>query len=235
MLLLRISGVKLVTFLVAFTLILLASSLPQAFATITLAYDNGNWDGVGGSAYQFSGVLFSLPSGVTSAKLRFIRWSQNGSPSLASTLLIYVTQADHVTELSGSPISVSAWGSPTTGCPPGPYPVGWGGCYGVDVTSYNFIVTGNFFVIYQTPTTGASSSLEADTGPSSGHSWAGSTLASMTPFSCPSCSSAFANFLIRVDIDPISTIIPEYPIGLPLLAIFMVIAYGLIRRKTIVK
>jgi ABC-type spermidine/putrescine transport system permease subunit II len=27
-------------------------------------------------------------------------------------------------------------------------------------------------------------------------------------------------------------IVPEYPIGLPLLAIFMIIAYGLIKRRT---
>jgi hypothetical protein len=36
-------------------------------------------------------------------------------------------------------------------------------------------------------------------------------------------------------ISPASPVIPEYPLGLPLLAIFMLIGYGLIRRRTVTK
>ena len=39
--------------------------------------------------------------------------------------------------------------------------------------------------------------------------------------------------MVGADLQPI--IIPEYPLGLPLLAIFMVISYGLIRRRTSTK
>jgi hypothetical protein len=45
------------------------------------------------------------------------------------------------------------------------------------------------------------------------------------------------SFGVFADCDPftVSTVIPEYPFGLAVLAAFMVIAYGVIRRKTIVK
>jgi hypothetical protein len=40
--------------------------------------------------------------------------------------------------------------------------------------------------------------------------------------------------MIRAEVEN-TTVIPEYPLGLPILAIFMVIGYGLIRRRTSTK
>jgi hypothetical protein len=41
--------------------------------------------------------------------------------------------------------------------------------------------------------------------------------------------------LIAVPLTPAGPPIPEYPLGLPILSIFMIVGYGLIRRKTITK
>lgn len=216
----RISGVKPVTFLVAFTLILLASSIPQAFATTTLAYDNGIWDNLGGNANPYAGVKFSLPTGVSSALLRYVRWTRSYP---VYPLEIHITGPDHVTELSGSPIILNG-PSPDpagTGCP-----VGWPSCNGLDLTSYGFVVTGDFFVIFHSS---GNALLETDTGVFAGRLFVGSSLATLA------VSGYFPhNALLRVDVDPTGAI-PEYPIGLPILAIFMILAYALIRRKTITK
>jgi hypothetical protein len=41
--------------------------------------------------------------------------------------------------------------------------------------------------------------------------------------------------LVSVDLQPLAAPIPEYPLGLLILAMFMVVGYGLIRRKTVTK
>ncbi len=162
--------------------------------------------------------MFSLPSGASSAKLRFIRWTFG---EIATPLEIHITQADHITELAGSPIMLPSDPS-ATGCPPG-----WGAtCFGLDVTSFNFVVTGDFFVIIQQS---PASVLSRDNGACTGRSYEGSSLAGLSANSL----SGHCNELLRVDVDPTSTPIPEYPIGLTILAIFMVIGYGLIKRRTI--
>jgi hypothetical protein len=208
--------------IVAVLTVILALSLTQnAFAVTELSYDDGIWNGVGGSGWSLSGVRFSLPGGVSSAKLTFIRWGQAGGGEL-STLVIHVTLADHVTELPGSPISLSAWGSPTTGCP-----ALWLNCYGLDVTSYNFIVTGDFFVIYAIDSS-STSAVKKDAA-DSGHSFFGDTLADLTH------PDSYGDYLIRVDIEPIAPKV-QAPVGgvvepvntlaiaAPYLALFGVIA-----------
>lgn len=47
-----------------------------------------------------------------------------------------------------------------------------------------------------------------------------------------SASDLTASFTSLCDPLTVSTVIPEYPFGLPLLAIFMIIGYGLVRRRT---
>ena len=156
-------------------LLLLALVLPSnvwqaadAQATVTLAYDNGTWDTLGGDPLILPGVKFSLPSGVSSARLASVRWVRFND---ALPLTIHVTGPDHVTELSGSPITLTAPGSDpaATGCP-----AGWPQCSGLDLTSYGFVVTGDFFVIFSL------GNLDKDTGPGSGRSYDGSSFAVLT-------------------------------------------------------
>lgn len=48
-------------------------------------------------------------------------------------------------------------------------------------------------------------------------------------------ASASTHFTLIVDPAPAPPAIPEYPLGLPILAIFMLVSYGLIRRRTSAK
>lgn len=169
--------------------VLALSAAQNAFATVQLYYDNGTNGGASMGA-PYAGVLFSLPSGVFSAHLTYVRWHGNAPGSRT----IYITRQDGVTQLSGSPIVLSS--DPAgTGCP-----AGWGACYGLDVTSFGIVVTGEFFVIMSN-----GQQLQYDTGPSvPGHSFYCDTLG-------PFVNSPDGNFLIRVDIDPI--VAPVGPVG----------------------
>jgi hypothetical protein len=165
------------------TVVLALSSAQNAFATMGLAYDNGIW-GTAYNGYTYAGVRFSLPDGASSARLKYVRWSDY-YPSPALT--IHITGPDHVTELSGSPIAQPGGDPAGTGCP-----AGWPACYGLDLTSYNIVVTGDFFVILQK--TGGGIELDSSVS-SSGRSFAGTSLATLT-------TPSNLNLLIRVDVDP---------------------------------
>ena len=173
--------------MVAVLAVVLALSAAQnAFAAVQLYYDNGTESA--GSIVDYGGVLFSLPSGVSSARLVYVRWSVGPN---ALPLTIYATKPDHVTQLSGSPIVLPGSGPMPagTGCP-----AGWTHCYGLDVSSYGIIVTGDFFVILYK----AGNVPEYDTGPLvlPVRSFYGDSLGGLV-------NSPDGNFLIRVDIDPI--------------------------------
>ena len=165
--------------------VLVLSSMQNAFAVTELAYDNGTT--VAGIGVLLGGVLFSLPSGAVSAELLYVRWTAG---STALPLTIHITGPDHVTELPGSPIVLPGPGAfPIgTGCP-----VGWNDCRGYDLTSLNIVVTGDFYIILDR---NPSCSPKSDNGvPLSGRSFFGTSLADLT-------NSLDGNFAIRVDIDP---------------------------------
>lgn len=172
--------------------VLALSSAQNAFATVTLAYDNGTVQSFNGNEY--AGVRFSLPSGVFSARLRYVRWSSYDS---SLPLWIHITGPDHVTELSGSPIALGS--DPAgTGCPSG-----WLTCSGLDLTSNGIVVTGDFHVIIYRPAAVGGSLVRDDNGaPWSGRSFGGTSLATLT-------TPTYLNLFIRVDIDPI----PIAPVG----------------------
>ncbi|MGP8069200.1 MAG: hypothetical protein ACLP5V_04870 [Candidatus Bathyarchaeia archaeon] len=208
----RISGVKPGTILVATILILLVSFLPQAFASVTLAYDDGNaafvtYPGTPGVC----GVRFSLPSGVTSARLLTVEYQVVRAPW---TVIIHITQADHVTEFAGSPISTASSS-------------GTGTFNTLDVSGLGIVVSGDFFVIVDLYfTTSPFNNCVYDNVANVGRSLEGATLSTMT-------FAPAGNFLIRIVIDPLTfSTIPEYPVGLTVLGLFMVLAYSIIRRRT---
>jgi hypothetical protein len=175
--------------------VLALSSAQNAFATVQLYYDNGTSN----AAYlaPYGGVRFSLPSGVSSARLTYIRWSFFASVTLPLT--IYVTGPDHKTQLSGSPVVLSGSGNMPagTGCP-----AGWTTCHGLDVSSYGIIVTGDFFVITYKDTIGTpyTPEYDTDTTPKTPRSFYGDSLDLLVN------SPDTYNFLIRVDIDPIAPV-----------------------------
>jgi len=174
--------------------VLALSSAQDAFATVTLAYDNGIWNTYGGDGHDYAGVRFSVPDDASPALLRYVRWAR----SFDYPLEIHITGPDHVTELSGSPIILAGPTEPAgTGCP-----AGWQWCGGLDLTSQGWVVTGDFFVIFYRP---GGSTLYEDTGvPLSGRLFVGWSLATLA------VSTYEANGLIRVDIDPNA---PAAPVG----------------------
>ena len=183
-------------------IVLALSSAQNAFATVELAYDNGVF--FQSIAFTLGGILFSLPTGVSSAHLRYVRFVLIRAPTPTFPLTIHITRPDHVTELSGSSITFSGVGALPTGigCP-----AGWTACYGFDVTSYGIVVTDDFFVILDTAVTMAEPTTDnAITGPPS-RSYIGfaPNLAGMT------WVTGNMNILLRVDIDPI--VAPAGPVG----------------------
>ncbi len=179
---------------VVLAVVLALSSAQNAFAATELAYDNGTT--FGGLGTVFGGVLFSLPSGVVSGALRYVRW-QVGAGIIPFT--IHITGPDHVTELPGSPIIL-----PGPGLPPGiGCPVGWTACYGYDLTSLNIVVTGDFYIILECP---ACSPTHDNGVPLSGRSFWGASLLGLT-------TALGFNFLIRVDIDPTYPSTTGAPVG----------------------
>ena len=179
--------------------VLALSTAQNAFATVTLAYDNGI-PGVLGLGGTYWGVKFSLPSGVSSALLTYVRWAEN-IPSMPLPLKIIVTKADHVTVI-GSPISLTGPGNNPSGigCPPTWTRVPTAPeCYGLSLTDYGIVVTGDFFVILnKVGTTGSLDNGLVSLPPD--RSFIGDSLPGLVPLFPPDHN----NFLLRVDVDPIS-------------------------------
>ena len=173
----RILSIKPVTFIIAVSLILLAGSLPQSYATpVEISYDNGT--PATGISY-WGGVRFSLPSGVLSAKLLTVEYYWNTFPT---TVRIHITQADHMTEMTGSPIisvvSAIAFNDQ-------------------DVSGLGIVVTGDFFVVLENIGTGGA---VFDNSAPSGRSF----YCMFSPCTLATLTNAISNnFLIRVVVDPI--------------------------------
>ena len=162
--------------------VLALSSAQNAFAVTELAYDDGL--SVSGVVPVYGGVRFSLPTGVTSAKLLYIRF--DWSIDAANQLNIYVTGPGHVTLLTPAILNVAT--GTGVGCPGT-----WvHSCSGYDVSGLGITVTGDFYVIVQ-PLSGNPFVDAAN----SGHSFDGVNLAGLT-------DDSPGDWLIRVDIDPIS-------------------------------
>jgi hypothetical protein len=144
----------------------------EARASIELAYDDGIHGG--NNLLAFVGVKFSLPSGVSKAQLITVRfgWS-NGDP-----VIVHITAADHVTELT-TPV-------PTTG--------GSGLFTDLDVSSLGIIASGDFYVILEHPA-GTGGNIKTDTQANVGRSFNGLSMAGLTNL------YQFENFMIRAVID----------------------------------
>jgi hypothetical protein len=144
-------------------------------APIELAYDNGN-PNIGVLAL-FSGVKFSLPSGIHSAQILSIRYKTTFTPQ---PITIHITGADHVTELT-API-------PTTPTAPmDEFNV-------LDVSSLNLIVSEDFYVVIE-QAAGIPNTPVLDDQPNVNRSFSGTSLAGL--------NNLFDNNLVlRVIIDP---------------------------------
>jgi hypothetical protein len=155
----------------------------EARASIELAYDNATVGGWVGNI--FSGVRFSLPGGISEAKLLTIRFVV-AVPN--APYKIHITGVDHVTELV--PV-IDVTSSPASAYPAVIFT-------NIDVAALDIVVTGDFFVIVEqinipgyTP--------YFDLTPSVGRSYWGNTLAGLA------LDPGNYNLVIRVVIDPIGT------------------------------
>jgi len=174
--------------------VLALSSAQNAFAVTELAYDDGV--SVSGVLPTYGGVRFSLPTGVTSAKLLYIRF--DWSITATNELNIYVTGPDHVTLLTPAILNVAT--GTGVGCPGT-----WvHSCSGYDVSGLGITVTGDFYVIVQPQAQGTGNPM-ADAA-NSGRSFDGANLAGLT-------NVLTGDWLIRVDIDPITSVAAGAPVG----------------------
>lgn len=157
-------------------------------APTTIQYDSGIT--ANSCSLSFCGVMFSLPSGVTSARLLTVQyaWSTSGG---GATINVHITGSDHVTELSGSPVATTS----TVTYPP---------FNSLDVSGLGIVVAGNFWVVMEKTGTGW---LWGDNSLSGTHSFFGLSLAGLT-------SGVQYNMLLRVVIDPLTyTAVPGVPVG----------------------
>jgi hypothetical protein len=118
---------KLLLFVVLVVIFAVASS-HNVFASTEIAYDDGTGAILAGNS--FSGVRFSLPSGVSRAQIRTVRFAWNAYPD---PLVIHITGPDHVTELT-APISVTTTSAAPT-------------FQDVDVFDRGIVVSGDFYVV----------------------------------------------------------------------------------------
>ena len=125
--------------------------------TLELAYDN-NTPAVNNVNY-FVGVRFSLPPGISQARLTQVKfaWLNPGDP-----VTVHITAADHVTELA-TPISTFA--SPDT----------W---TNLGVSNLGIVVSGDFYVVLER--TGGVGNFRSDGLPNVGRSFTGTSLATLT-------------------------------------------------------
>jgi len=127
---------------------------------VELAYDNGiQADDFHHNCY---GVRFSLPSGVSQARLFTVRFAWTLTGPITGALDIYITGPDHQTLLTPVLHTYAASG-------------GWND---YDVSNLNILVSGDFYVILQD--TGNGGSAPVDGSPSVGRSFTGNTLAGLT-------------------------------------------------------
>ena len=103
----------------------------EARASVELAYDDGSWDTVAGGPNDFLTVRFSLPSGMSSAKLLTAR--------------IY----RHDVDPSSTIVEIHVWGSTpgTDLITPFNYDLAVDNAFNdVDLSGYNVLVSGDFYI-----------------------------------------------------------------------------------------
>jgi len=169
--------------------VLALSSAQNAFAATELAYDDGNL--ADNDNAVFAGVRFSLPTGVTSARLLYVRFAWGGP--VANAVNVIITGPDHQTLVA--PTILLPMSGTGAGCPAG-WLVGGYLCSGVDVSGLGIVVTGDFYVILQRI---VDLPLVTRDDANSGHSFEGGNLAGLTTVS-------LGDWLTRVDIDPIAPV-----------------------------
>jgi len=173
--------------LLLITVVVFANSLrvPEANAVpIELFYDNGFMYAAAG---PFAGVKFSLPAGVSSARILTVRYKYAATGPYA-TLNIHITGPDHVTELT-TPISTLSTVFP--------------GFNDYDVSSLNIVVSGDFYVVLEKTGSG---DIVQDNVANVGRSFMGGSLAGLT-------TPTLYNLVIRAIIDPITPGPPARPVG----------------------
>ena len=144
---------------VAVLAIMLAlSSAQNVFASTELIYD----DGLPANAAIFPNagvsmaVRFSLPAGVSSAKLLTARYNLDLSPTTVNTFTVRILDDDRTTDLT-PPFSAT------------PSAVGW---FDVDLIAKNIIVTRDFYIVLKNVNGMTHPSLFVDTSnPIYGRSW----------------------------------------------------------------
>jgi hypothetical protein len=124
---------KISSFIIAtvLTVALTSSFIPNAFASTELKWDDGGDNGATwNSNGEFLANKFSLPSGWTEARILKARYYMQSQSYLAA-FKVHIFDSDLSTEL--------LLPAPTVN----PTATGW---FDVDLTSYNVIVTGDFYV-----------------------------------------------------------------------------------------
>jgi hypothetical protein len=129
--------VKLILKLLAILLLALAIGLPIQIATMAgtateLAYDDGEPENLsGGSAGSYQAVRFSPPSGWPSVKILSVSYyiGKPGAP-----FKVHIFGSDGAAELLTPPLEVK------------PTAIGW---FNIDLTTYNIVVSGDFYVAMQ--------------------------------------------------------------------------------------
>lgn len=161
----------------ALTLLMLLLFSPSVFAATELAYDDGT--PMGSEGLDFTGVRFSLPTGVTYARLLKVRyqWSSSGQ---GATLNIHITKADHQTELTSPIPTWSSSSSPS-----------WNE---LDISGRGILVSGDFYVVLENTADGNAIFDQNPVWPQ--RSFGGSSLATLT-------YEELGDYLIRVVIEPI--------------------------------
>jgi hypothetical protein len=122
-------------------------------APVELAYDDGTYDGHAAQppAGTLAAVRFSLPDGVSSAKLLTARYFIAYSPSMFT---VYIYDSDFTTKL----------------CPSFDVTPGGTGWFDVDLTSKNIVVRGDFFIAIEWLSTSPGIGTD-DNSPATGRSY----------------------------------------------------------------
>lgn len=164
----------------------------NAQGSVELYYDNGVPFGAGGSG--FSGVKFSLPAGVSSARILAIRymWYATGD-----ALIIHITGPNFAGGLT-PPISRTSTAGMT------------GGWNTLDVYNRHLVVSGDFCVVAEKPSEGNGPIV--DNGTNTGRSYWGNSMGSMTRVVYPLDTE---NYMIRVVIEPIAATPSPSPTSTP--------------------
>jgi hypothetical protein len=173
--------------------VLALSAVQNVFASTLLFHD----DGVPESLTAGDGVVFSLPSGWSSAHVLILRyWIDYVDPNGPRTFKANIWGSDGTTQLLVPMITV------------GPLPLAFVGWYDVDVSSKNIIVSGDFYVGF-TGNTPNPVLVGADTEDRAPDSYSGGPVGYTGP-SWTSWGNVF-HLLIRVEVDQPAP--PTGPVG----------------------